>query len=166
MNLRTKSAVFGAALAVACSLGVVPASAAVTFDPGSGTGFVGKGDVQNAFAWNNAQFQQRAASVSFQLITRWVWGATCVFDGGSETSTQFGYGNSDFIDSTVRGTGQASGFDLHGYFGGGGGGYVPTDGDECTSSGGATGTWTSIEYVGTTTTLEARYGGTSVSLPY
>jgi Spy/CpxP family protein refolding chaperone len=31
--------------------------AAVTFNPSTGIGFVGKGDVQNAFGWNNADLQ-------------------------------------------------------------------------------------------------------------
>ena len=38
-------------------LAVLPAMAAVTFDPSTGTGFVGKGDVQLAFGWNNPQIQ-------------------------------------------------------------------------------------------------------------
>jgi hypothetical protein len=39
--------------------------AAVTFDPATGTGFVGKGDVQLAFNLNNKQLQQNASKVSF-----------------------------------------------------------------------------------------------------
>ena len=39
--------------------------AAVTFDPETGEGFVGKGDVQLAFNWNNKQLQQNATGVSF-----------------------------------------------------------------------------------------------------
>lgn len=41
------------------------AYAAVTFDEETGTGFVGKGDVQEAFGWNNAQLQQSAGDVEF-----------------------------------------------------------------------------------------------------
>jgi hypothetical protein len=38
---------------------------AVTFDPETGEGFVGKGDVQLAFEWNNKALQDNAADVSF-----------------------------------------------------------------------------------------------------
>ncbi|HEY0868258.1 MAG TPA: hypothetical protein VGE01_12805 [Fimbriimonas sp.] len=39
--------------------------AAVEFDPETGQGFVGKGDVQLAFGWNNADFQRNVGSVVF-----------------------------------------------------------------------------------------------------
>ena len=39
--------------------------ATVTFDPSTGTGFVGKGDVQLAFGWNNATLQQNAGSLRY-----------------------------------------------------------------------------------------------------
>jgi hypothetical protein len=39
-----------------------------------GSGFVGKGDIQNAFGWNNARFQENAEGVSFS------YGATQSFD--------------------------------------------------------------------------------------
>lgn len=38
------------------------AYADVTFDPATGTGFVGKGDVQSAFGWNNKQLQNNATA--------------------------------------------------------------------------------------------------------
>jgi opacity protein-like surface antigen len=41
------------------------ALAAVEFDPEDGTGFVGKGDVQQPFGWNNKQMNDNAADVSF-----------------------------------------------------------------------------------------------------
>lgn len=41
------------------------AFAAVTFDPTTGTGFVGKGDVQLAFGWNNQKLQENATGVTF-----------------------------------------------------------------------------------------------------
>lgn len=44
---------------------VASALAAVTFDASTGTGFVGKGDVQLAFGWNNKQLQANAAGVTF-----------------------------------------------------------------------------------------------------
>lgn len=58
---------FAAALALA-----TPASAAVTFDSATGTGFVGKGDIQLAFGWNNSQLQNHANGVSFAAISETV----------------------------------------------------------------------------------------------
>jgi opacity protein-like surface antigen len=39
------------------------AVAAVTFDPATGTGFVGKGDIQLAFGWNNKAAQDNATAL-------------------------------------------------------------------------------------------------------
>jgi hypothetical protein len=50
------------ALAIAMSAGIV--YAAVTVD-GDGIGFVGKGDVQEAFNWNNSALQENAEDVFF-----------------------------------------------------------------------------------------------------
>jgi hypothetical protein len=41
------------------------ASAAVTFNSSTGTGFVGKGDVQIAYGWNNTSLQKNATGVTF-----------------------------------------------------------------------------------------------------
>lgn len=38
------------------------AGAAVTFDPATGTGFIGKGDVQTALGWNNKALQTAEAN--------------------------------------------------------------------------------------------------------
>lgn len=43
----------------------VTSFASVTFDATTGLGFVGKGDVQLAFGWNNAALQNNAAGVTF-----------------------------------------------------------------------------------------------------
>ena len=40
------------------------ALASVTFDPNTGTGFVGKGDIQVPMGWNNKQLQNNAGGVS------------------------------------------------------------------------------------------------------
>ncbi len=52
----------GAATIVALS---AIAGASVTFDASTGTGFVGKGDVQSALGYNNAQVQAAANSLAF-----------------------------------------------------------------------------------------------------
>lgn len=59
MLKRTVTAA-AAALLVSAS-----AFAAVTFDASTGIGFVGKGDVQLAFGWNNKALQENAKNVSF-----------------------------------------------------------------------------------------------------
>jgi hypothetical protein len=48
-------------------LAIIPAaaSASVTYDAATGKGFVGKGDVQTAYGWNNAALQANAAGVTF-----------------------------------------------------------------------------------------------------
>ena len=53
------------------AMGVAAATvfAAATFNPQTGEGFVGKGDVQTAFNLNNRQLQQNAESVSFSFVT-------------------------------------------------------------------------------------------------
>jgi hypothetical protein len=54
-----------AAGALALTVFSSSAFAAVTFDSTTGTGFVGKGDVQNALGLNNAQLQNQAAGLKF-----------------------------------------------------------------------------------------------------
>ena len=62
------------------------ATAAVTFDPASGTGFVGKGDVQVPFGWNDAKLQQFATGVSFVYESESddEYAVTCEWDTGSK----------------------------------------------------------------------------------
>ncbi|MEV7181816.1 hypothetical protein, partial [Kitasatospora sp. NPDC093679] len=58
MHLRSKL-IGGVATSVAAiALGATPASAAAGFDAATGTGFVGKGDVQTALGYNNAALQK------------------------------------------------------------------------------------------------------------
>lgn len=42
-----------------------PASASVTYDPGSKTGFVGRADVEKAFGWTDAQVAAQASGLTF-----------------------------------------------------------------------------------------------------
>jgi hypothetical protein len=64
MNTRTRTTIgFTTCLAAA---GV--AYAAVTCDP-QGYGFVGKGDVQTLYGWNNKQLQNNTGKVMFRLIS-------------------------------------------------------------------------------------------------
>lgn len=87
MRIATMLAVASAAVAVAaCSESLVaPSSAAniagphftVTFDPSTGSGFVGKGDVQYTLIWNNQQLQANYKQVDFRsqstVVTEVSW---------------------------------------------------------------------------------------------
>ena len=54
-------------LSVVCVMALFASTAfaAVSFNVQNGTGFVGKGDVQTAFGWNNAQLQKNLGDVTF-----------------------------------------------------------------------------------------------------
>ena len=56
---------FTIAAAAAVALVSTAAIAAVTFDAGTGTGFVGKGDVQLALGMNNAQVQNATLNFTY-----------------------------------------------------------------------------------------------------
>jgi len=51
----------------AVALFATVAYASVTFDPNTGEGFVGKGEVQEAFGWNNRALQENADGVNFRV---------------------------------------------------------------------------------------------------
>jgi hypothetical protein len=70
------------------------ANAAVAID-GTGTGFIGKGDVQTALGYNNAQLQAKADSLKFttsqdasQAVTQAVTQSGT--QSGSQSAVQFG----------------------------------------------------------------------------
>jgi hypothetical protein len=92
--------------------------AVVTFDPASGTGFVGKGDVQTAFGWNNNQLQQNAGSVNFEVqkVTEYSW--TCKRDAGEQTQERARTTTAQqVVDKIARERNQITGFNLLGYSG-------------------------------------------------
>lgn len=75
----------GAAALLACAS---LAHAAVVFDEDTGNGFVGKGDVQLAFGWNNQALQSSAAGVGFHYETIQEYDAVCVWTTGQGTRGQ------------------------------------------------------------------------------
>lgn len=125
MRLLKKYALGTATTAVAVgavlALGASGAAASVSFDPSTGTGFVGKGDVQTVFAWNNATAQTQAQKVSFAYNATNTYDVTIEFDTGGihntthHTVTQ---GKSTTVSSSVasdpRKTGQYTGWNLTG----------------------------------------------------
>lgn len=98
------------------------ALAIVTFDPASGTGFVGKGDVQEVFGWNNKALQDNANSVQFRVVTEEVtettW--TCDRDAGPQTQERARTTTTEtqgVVSSVARERNQITGFNLIGYEG-------------------------------------------------
>lgn len=116
MNTKILIMAGAAALAVAGA-----AMAAVTFDAGTGTGFVGKGDVQLALNMNNKQLQDAANSLDFEAVSSTVteqsW--VCTKDNGninerSRTTTTSIQG---VVEAVARERNQITGFNLLGYLG-------------------------------------------------
>jgi hypothetical protein len=114
-----------------------PASAEVTYDPAIG-GFVGKGDVQSAYGWNNAVLQTEAGDVSFYYDTAATYDVTCEWDTVNSKQTihhsvtnHKSVGVSSSIASTGRLKNQITGFILGAANTSGGGGDVPEVGDSC-----------------------------------
>ncbi len=128
---------FAAALIATFALGAA-ALAVVNFDPATGLGFAGKGDVQKALSLNNAQLQSLVNSngIVFTYEDEIQLSQLCERDAGqSETRTRT-MKRERKIDSVVeyearRNSGinnQVTGFRLIGYSEGGSGGFVmPTD---------------------------------------
>jgi hypothetical protein len=81
-NIMSKRWILGAALAATATA----ALATVTFDATTGTGFVGKGDVQLAFGYNNAAMQSQANNVVFTYTatTDTQYEVVCEWDTGNK----------------------------------------------------------------------------------
>jgi hypothetical protein len=175
--MNRKSLVFVAAAAVfTASLALAsPASAAVTFNPATGAGFVGKGDVQLAFNWNNANLQKNASGVSFNYASTDSYEATCTWTTGEGTRGEkvhnVDHNKSTSVSSAIsydaRVRNQITGFNLTGL----GtttttGGEVPVVGGTCPGNPGTDGTWTAVALTGSTGGLYVVYSTTSVQLFY
>jgi hypothetical protein len=113
------------AAALAAATISTTALATVTFDTNSGTGFVGKGDVQTAFGWANAKAQANQNGVTFVANATIEYDVTCLWDtvtGGktpktihhSVTSTK-SIASSVSVDSKNKTTGQYTGWFLNGH---------------------------------------------------
>jgi hypothetical protein len=114
-----KRSVFAALAAVAVT--ATAAYAIVTFDTATGTGFVGKGDVQLAFDWNNKALQQNAAQVTFTYDDNVTYDILCE---QQQTANQKTFQRSQGINAVmdgdprqVKGQKQFTGFILSGFDG-------------------------------------------------
>jgi hypothetical protein len=118
-GLARRSVAVLAGAAMALSMATV-ALGAVTFDPATGTGFVGKGDVQLIFGWNNKALQDNAASVQFRASTEEVtevsWECTNERNENiqerARTTTTTTQG---VVSNIARVKNQITGFNLTGY---------------------------------------------------
>lgn len=109
----------------ACLATAVTAYAAVIVND-DGVGFVGKGDVQLKFGWNNPQFQANVNNVIFQIsstevsVSESTW--TCDRDAGPQTqeravTTTTTTSIQGLLSSIARVRNQVTGFNLNGFDG-------------------------------------------------
>lgn len=74
------------AASAALVLGGAGAAGAYTGDPiNTGTGFVGKGEVQTPWGWNNARLQSNASGVTFTVESDVDYSAVCMWVTGEGT---------------------------------------------------------------------------------
>jgi hypothetical protein len=121
MKFSKKASLAGFALAAVATA----AMATVTFNSGSGTGFVGKGDVQLAYGWNNQAAQANAGAIQFSTLSTIQYSWDCDWDTGTGTrgfkhhSVNHGATRSitDSVSYDARTHKQVDGFFLTGYNG-------------------------------------------------
>jgi alpha-glucuronidase len=159
----------GAALVFASAV----AFASVTFDPATGTGFVGKGDVQLAFGWNNQALQQNANTLTFSYQAEEQYKYDCTFtvevgkDKVREPRTQ-NRGKDSSVSASVaydaRRSNQITGFNLTGFGPVTTTGEVPENGGSCPGGPFNDGMISNVELISSTGGLRVQSGGTSVVL--
>jgi hypothetical protein len=160
--------------AAATALISTAAFASVTFNSTTGTGFVGKGDIQVLYGWNNAQAQSNAKLVTFS------YDATDTYDVECEWTTETGGPNSKTVyhDITVprhtrvassiqadpRKTGQYTGYNLSGFGTTTTEGTVPVVGGTCPGAS-SVAIITAVTPTGSTGGLSVTFNGVSYLLP-
>lgn len=144
----------------------------VSFNSADGTGFVGKGDVQTAFGWNNATLQNNADGVSFSYNATQTYAATCTWITGEGTKGEKTHNvdhnktaeiNSD-ISYDARKHQQIDGFILTGFGTVSESGEVPEVGAPCPGNPGTDGVWTAVTLTGSSGGLYVNYDGQSKPL--
>jgi hypothetical protein len=123
---------FAGTIAVAASVMVMAGAAlgAVLFDPDTGTGFVGKGDVQLVYGWNNKALQDNAHLVDFRAnsVSETSWTCTkpqptpndpdkVIVQERSRTTTTQGLIDEIARENSKGKLGPITGFNLLGYAG-------------------------------------------------
>jgi hypothetical protein len=149
------------------------AMATVTFYPATGTGFVGKGDVQIALGMNNAQLQANAGSLSFSYVAVDMYTAVCTFTTGEgtrgERTHNVPHKSTTGISATVaydaRSRNQITGFNLTGLSSATvESGEIPVLGGACPGNAGTDGIWSSVDLTSSVTGLNVNYGASSVKI--
>lgn len=151
MKLSIQRAMLGVALALASTA----ALAEVVFYPETGTGFVGKGDVQDAFGWNDAGLQLHADGVTFTYGYSAMYEAVCTFTTGEGTRGEKIHNvpheeemevASDVIVALRRNPqSKVTGFNLTGFGDAfSESGELPVVGGACPGNQGHDGVWTSV----------------------
>lgn len=124
--MMKKSAVLTAA---GLALVTATAFAAVTFDPNTGLGWVGKGDVQTVFGLNNSRMQAVHQGVTFEYDETTTYEWVCEWTTGEGTRGEKTHtkahtrttGLQGVVGSDSRKTGQWTGWHLIGFTSGGSG---------------------------------------------
>lgn len=128
----------GLAVVVAAAV----ASAAVTFDPATGSGFVGKGDVQLALGLNNKQVQTTALTFTYSSVD--TADVTCEWDtvtGGKFSKTihhvvvnqkEAAVNSTVAYDARIKN--QITGYSLTGFSSVSSSGSIPEIGGACPNS--------------------------------
>jgi hypothetical protein len=153
----------------------IPMFASVTFNPDNGAGFVGKGDVQTSFGWNNGQVQRNAGGVGFSYIVNQHYVAVCEwFTGPTFNRKQHDVEHkrsinvNDIVGYDPRTHKQIDGFILTGFGSINEGGQdVPVVGSACVNSDDGTahnGTWVSVDLISSTGGFFVIYNGNNVQL--
>lgn len=106
----------------AVALVATTAFAAVTYDPGTGKGFVGKGDVQIPFSLNNQTMQTKAQSTFFHQENKETYTFTCMWLTGNIQNIKQHFRDkklrtdvAKMLASDPRKTGQWTGWNLNGF---------------------------------------------------
>jgi hypothetical protein len=162
-----------AATAAALVVGGAAFAGAYTGTPlENGQGFVGKGELQTPWSWNNQALQSRAKDVSFtvesestyEYVCQWVTGEGT---RGEKTHKVTQTRSSSVVDTVAYDTrvkNQITGFRLSGFSATTPTGVVPVVGDSCLGEG-AEGTVISVSEQGSSANLLAHYPGlTSIVL--
>jgi hypothetical protein len=106
--------------AVAVLFAAAPMFGEVIFNESSGVGFVGKGDVQQLFIWNNKTLQDRAGDVEFYYQELATFDVPCKKELEKKVMRNT-YARAAAINSAVtadpRQKNQFTGFNLNGYDG-------------------------------------------------
>ena len=158
------------AAAIAAATISTASIAAVIFDSEAGTGWVGKGDVQTAFAWNNKAAQDNAKAVSFSTESEESYQVTCEWTTGPDHNRRthdvtrpIHRAVSSNVGYDARKTGQWTGYNLTGYGATVGGDAAPAVGGQCPN--GHFGVITESTLTSSTgTILYVSYNGTRVAL--